>query len=276
MAARRGSHEIPRVSLPTFVTDDPFVSGATVTLGEDAAHHMRVRRLESGVRVGLVDGHGMRGEGVITLLAKRHASVSVDVAQEVAPAAAVHLLVPVADKDRMLWLAEKATELEATTWRPVAYRRSRHVNPRGEGPTFQQRVRARMAAALEQSRGAWLPTPYPEAQLEQAVAASPSGIRLVLDQGGASLLGAITPALAAARDDGAPMPPVTLAVGPEGGFEDLERETLEAAGFQRVALGRQILRFETAVVGALSAVRATLELVSADPAFAARHLHGVD
>ena len=161
------------VSLPTFVSDAPFACGETVTLGEDAAHHLRVRRLDTGMRVGLLDGSGSRGAGVLTLLAKRHATVHVDAVETIAPPPPVHLLLPVADKDRMLWLAEKATELELTTWRPVLFRRSKHVTPRGEGPTFHQRVRGRIAAALEQSGGAWAPTMYPEAALAAALAAAP-------------------------------------------------------------------------------------------------------
>lgn len=251
------------MSLPTFVTDEPFSAPGTVTLGEDAAHHMRVRRLETGVQVGLVDGHGTRGTGVLTQLAKRHATVSVERAGSVAPAAAVHLLLPVADKDRMLWLAEKATELEVASWRPVTYRRSRNVTPRGEGPTFQQKVRARMGGALEQSRGAWLPTLFPEATVEHAIAARPDGICLVLEQGGQPLVAALTPRLAAVRERSVPLPPVTLAVGPEGGFEPAEVAALEAAGFAPVSLGRSILRFETAAMGALAAVRALLDVVGA-------------
>ncbi len=53
---------------------------------------------------------------------------------------------------------------------------------------------------------------------------------------------------------GAPSPcprevqgPVTLAVGPEGGWIEAERLSLEAAGFQPVDLGARILRTETAV-----------------------------
>lgn len=251
------------VSLPTFVTDESFSAPGTVTLGEDAAHHMRVRRLETGVRVGLVDGAGMRGEGVLTQLAKRHAVVSVESAESVEPALPVHLLLPVADKDRMLWLAEKATELELSSWRPVLYRRSRNVNPRGEGTTFQQKVRGRMAAALEQSRGAHLPVLYPEASVEHAVAACPSGARLVLEQGGKRLFEALTPLIADARDRGAGAPAVTLAVGPEGGFEESEFEAFVGAGFVPVSLGRNILRFETAAQSGLAAVRAMLELVGA-------------
>lgn len=250
------------MSLPTFVTDDTFDGPATLTLGEDAAHHMRVRRLETGVRVGLVDGAGSRGEGVLTQLAKRHAIVSVETVEHVAPAPAVHMLLPVADKDRMLWLAEKATELELTSWRPVMYRRSKNVNPRGEGTTFQQRVRSRMAAALEQSRGAWLPVAYPEATVEHAIAASPEGLRFVLHLGGAPLAPALDRVLTAARRDAgaaSPLPAITIAVGPEGGFEPTELESLERAGFEAVALGRTIMRFETAAVAALATARAYLE-----------------
>ncbi len=252
------------MSLPTFVADDPFTAPGSVTLGEDAAHHMRVRRLETGVRVGLVDGHGMRGEGVLTQLAKRHAVVTVEHAEAVPSAPPVHLLVPVADKDRMLWLAEKATELEVTSWRPVLYRRSKHVNPRGEGPTFQQKLRSRMGGALEQSRGAWLPTIFPESSVESAIAARSTGPCLVMEQGGRRLFEALTPLLAAVRERGGVLPPVTLAVGPEGGFESTELELFDAAGFERVSLGRSILRFETAALGGLAAVRAMVDLVRDD------------
>lgn len=242
------------MSLPTFVTDETFTSPSTVTLGEDAAHHMRVRRLDTGVRVGLVDGHGTRGEGVLTQLAKRHATVSVDVAEHVEPAAPLHLLLPVADRDRMLWLAEKCTELELTSWRPVVYRRSKHVNPRGEGPTFQQKVRARMSAALEQSRGAYLPTLFPDASVEAAILAKPQGHCLVMEQGG-DALSAVLGRLAVASTAEAAAP-ITIAVGPEGGFEEAELAALVAAGFTPVSIGRSILRFETAAVSALAALRA--------------------
>lgn len=43
-----------------------------------------------------------------------------------------------------------------------------------------------------------------------------------------------------------------IALGPEGGFIDLEIETFEKAGFQRVGLGQRVLRLETAVPFILS------------------------
>ena len=49
-----------------------------------------------------------------------------------------------------------------------------------------------------------------------------------------------------------PKGPVTLAVGPEGGFITREIETFEEVGFKRVTLGERILRVETAVPALLS------------------------
>ncbi len=231
-----------------FVCDETPVSGATVTLGDDAAHHMRVRRLDVGTVVGLRDGQGTVAVGTLVRLAKSAAHVEVTSSARVAAPSPVHLLVPVADRDRMLWLAEKAAELGATSWRPVLWKRSRSVSPRGEGVTFTGKVQARFRAALAQSHGAWLPQLFPEATPERAVQAAPEGTRLMLDASGAPLAGATAPVVTG---------PVTIAVGPEGGFEPDEQAALVAAGFVPVSLGGTILRFETAAVVALGVMRAS-------------------
>lgn len=262
------------MALPTFVSDEALAPGATLTLGEDAAHHMRVRRLDVGARVRVLDGQGMRGEGLLVQLAKRHASVTIETAEQVPPPSPIHLLLPVADKDRMLWLAEKAAELGVASWRPVMFRRSKHVTPRGEGPTFQQKLRARMVSALEQSGSAWLPTMFPEATVEHAIAARPDGAALLLDAEGDPLLdvlgreraplGGLAAAAFAVPDpavapDAARTEAVTLVVGPEGGLEPAERDAFVAGGFHLAALGASVLRFETAAIAAVAAVRAALE-----------------
>jgi 16S rRNA (uracil1498-N3)-methyltransferase len=243
---------VDRPTVATFFAPAPLAAGAGVTLGEDAAHHMRVRRMEVGERVALVDGEGALATGTLVRLAKQTAVVEVDGVQRRDPLPAVHMAVPVADRERMLWLAEKCVELGATSWRPILWRRSRSVSPRGEGMTFTAKVRARMAAGLTQSEGAWLPVIYPDATPERAAAAAPAGTRLLLDPDGPPLL-----SLALAT-------PVTIAVGPEGGVERTERDLLVAAGFAPASLGGHILRFETAAVGALAVVRAALQAAAHD------------
>jgi 16S rRNA (uracil1498-N3)-methyltransferase len=235
------------VSLPTFLSTDQLAAESSLTLGEDAAHHMRVLRLEAGARVRLADGQGARGVGTVVRVAKRNATVQVDSCEFADPPPPVHLVVPIADRERMLWLGEKATELGASSWRPVMFKRSRSVSPRGEGPTFQQRLRVRMASALEQSGGAWLPVPFPDSTVETSIAAAPPGLRVVLEKGGAS----IATLLADNRSV-----PVTIVLGPEGGLEASELELFAAAGFLPASLGNTLLRFETAGVAALAVARA--------------------
>lgn len=229
-----------------YVADEPFAPGVSASLGEGVLHHVRVRRLGIGSRVALLDGHGHRAEGTLVRLSKTAATVEVERVATLPALPPVHLLVPIADRDRMLWLAEKCAELGATSWRPVLYRRSRSVKPRGEGPTFAGKLTARMASALEQSGGAWLPAMYPEASLTRALSALPEGPRLVLDAGGSAILGQRLE------------PPVTVAVGPEGGLEEEELEEFERAGFTRVALGGNILRFETAAIAGLAIARSAV------------------
>ena len=230
----------------TLFAPEPPAPGATLTLGEGAARHARARRVDVGARVILLDGEGARATGTLVRVTKRSAVVEVEEATTVPAPPAVHLFVPVADRDRMLWLAEKSAELAATSWRPVLWRRSRSVANRGEGMMFHARVRARMISALEQSGGAWMPTMYPEAKVDHALAATPGGSRLLLDPAGAPLFRV---PLAA---------PVSIALGPEGGPEPAERQRLVDAGWTAVALGGNILRFETAGVAALAIVRGLL------------------
>jgi len=237
-----------RAPVATFFAADAFVVGGTLTLAEEAAHHIRVARVAVGECVALRDGAGKAALGTLVKVSRSSALVDVTETSEMPRPAPIHLLAPVADRDRMLWLAEKVTELGVTSWRPLVWRRSKSVSPRGEGPTFQAKVRARMTSALVQSGGGWLPDIFPEATIERAVAAAPLGTRVILSKDGEPIVGV-------------PMKtPITIVLGPEGGMEPGERDAFIGAAFLPVTLGQTTLRFETAGVAAVAIAAASLAL----------------
>jgi 16S rRNA (uracil1498-N3)-methyltransferase len=165
---------------------------------------------------------------------------------EVPRPVALEVIVPVADRERMLWIAEKCVELQATSWRPAYFARSRSVSPRGEGDKFKEKVRARMRSALEQCGGAWMPNIHDEAEAPAALASVPRDWkRFLLDGGGVGLASLIS------------NESTSMAVGPEGGFEQTEIAAAVASGWVPASLGPTILRFETAAIAGMAVIRAT-------------------
>ena len=234
----------PPSSRVALFAPEPFEAGKVLMLAEDAANHLRVVRASLGDTVELRDGRGGIGSGTIARMARGSVTIDVTEVATVDPLPAIHLLAPIGDRDRMLWLGEKATEIGVTSWRPVLWKRSKSVSPRGEGTMFLAKLRARMISALLQSRGAWLPEVHPDAPPERAIAAAPEGSRILLDAGG-------SPILSASLDS-----PVVIALGPEGGIEEQERGAFVESGFSTVTLGSTTLRFETAGVAAAAIARA--------------------
>jgi 16S rRNA (uracil1498-N3)-methyltransferase len=103
-----------------------------------------------------------------------------------------------------------------------------------------------MTSALIQSGNGWLPDIFPESTIERAVAAAPLGTRLLLAKDGEPMIGVSMHA------------PVTIALGPEGGMEQSERDVFIGAAFLPVKLTESTLRFETAGVAAVAIAAASL------------------
>lgn len=229
-----------RAPVTTFFTDGVRIG--SLDLHEQVAQHARVKRMGEGDEVSVTDGMGRIGTGRVAALSKSSLRVYVDHVRELDPPPAIHLCVPVADKDRMLWVAEKATELQVASWKPVMYERSKSVNSRGEGESFDRKVLARMMSALEQSGGAWLPSIHPVGPVEEIVGAKGT----VLERDGVRI------------GPWAMVAPMTIAIGPEGGFTDSEIDLLRGAGWGVASLGDVTLRFETAAIGAVAIARSFL------------------
>jgi 16S rRNA (uracil1498-N3)-methyltransferase len=246
-----------RPPVATFYADPagaPLAPAAVIALSESAAHHARVKRLEVGDPIRLTDGAGRVATGRLLTLDRARAEVDITTVDSVDRPRAIHLRVPIGDRDRMLWLAEKATELGVASWQGVRFRRSASVSPRGEGAQFAEKVRARMISALEQSGGGWLPQQLPDTTLGGLVDALVSGSapRLLLDIDGEPLLRAL-------RELSVPPAECVLVFGPEGGLEAEERVALVQAGCRLASLAATTLRFETAGLAAAAIVHAAQE-----------------
>ena len=228
----------------TFFLDESLAERGAIRLDEAAAQHARARRVQTGDAARVLNGRGQIAAGLITSIDRKLVDVEVRSLHSIPQPTPLDVIVPVADRDRLLTAAEKCAELQVTSWRPAMFTRSHSVNPRGEGPKFRDKVLARMRAALEQSGGAWLPEVHAESSVEEALRAVPAtSARFVLHADGS--------ALPVSKVNG----PVAFVVGPEGGYEPSELELAASLQWTPVALGATTLRFETAIIAGAAVVR---------------------
>lgn len=234
-----------RSGVASFFHTESCAAGDTVDLTGDALAHALVRRIETGDAIRLVDGQGTVAVGSVVDVTRRQVRARVTAVAREAQPSPLEILVPVADRDRMMWAAEKCVELGVTAWRPVRWARSHSVAGRGAGDRFAERVMSRMRSALEQSGGAWLPELRQETGVGEALQAVPAGHqRFLLDVSGIPLARVV--------QNGA----VAVAVGPEGGLDAGERDIALANDWVLASLGPSVLRFETAIIAGAAVVRA--------------------
>lgn len=230
----------------TFFWDGALRESTDVELDESAAQHAKVRRVSEGEPARVLDGKGRIATGRIARLSKTGLRYTIERVTNVPRPTPLELIVPVADKERMLWAAEKCAELQLTRWIPAHFARSKSVSPRGEGEKFREKVLARMRSALEQSGAAWMPEISDEIDGSAAFESVQAGsARFLLDANGERLGAMIV--------DGA----IALAVGPEGGLELKEVDAAISSGWRLASIGDATLRFETAAVAAIAVVRGT-------------------
>lgn len=158
------------------------------------------------------------------------------------PTVDITLACAVLSRQRMLFVAQKATELGVTRLVPLFTEFS--VKPEGLEHEKAHGWPGQVLRAAKQCRRSSLPEITPPMSLDAFLASplSKADLALCLDN-----VGGQTPAPAKDPET------VLLLVGPEGGFSDGERKKLEgkAMGWE---LGGRVLRAETAVLVGLAAV----------------------
>jgi 16S rRNA (uracil1498-N3)-methyltransferase len=235
---------------PRFFCALPDEPAGSLVLPAAVAHHVeRVLRLSAGDALTLFDGRGFevdarlegRGRDLCAILGARRVPVRES-------ALRITLIQCLAGSDKMDWIVQKAVELGVTCVQPVS---SRRAVVRLAGERAQRRVehwRQIAIAACEQCGRNVVPEVRPLLTFEQAVADA-DGQRLVLHpEGGVPLRGAN---LSVAE-------PISLLVGPEGGFDTDELQAARGHGFVPLTLGPRVLRTETAGMAVLAALHALI------------------
>jgi 16S rRNA (uracil1498-N3)-methyltransferase len=223
--------------------------GASLTLGGDQANYLRnVLRLDAGDAVLVFNGRDGEWRAELARSGKREARLAVTSRtrqQEAGPDIA-YLFAPL-KRSRLDYMVQKATEMGVARLCPVLTRRTvaERVNV--------ERMRANAIEAAEQCGILRVPAVDEPAKLERVIGGWDNSRPLIFCDEGSEhadplvVLGRVKPG------------PLALLVGPEGGFDEAERELLSTQPFvTRISLGPRILRADTAAVAALALVNAAL------------------
>jgi 16S rRNA (uracil1498-N3)-methyltransferase len=230
-----------------WIADETSGNRAALT-GEHAAHLARVLRARVGEEFEIATADGVRLGRVSAVTPER---VEFELAETVSAGAAgaVTILVAIFKFDRYEWAIEKLTELGGARIIPVIARRTDAHLAKAAGKRAERWRRIALAAA-EQSRREAPPEIADPAPLEKLLARD--GMRVVLvepntETGQTPSLQEVLQSQRRAREL-----PLTLAIGPEGGWTAGELDSFRQAGWQSASLGALVLRAETAAIAALA------------------------
>lgn len=159
----------------------------------------------------------------------------------------IHYLFAPLKKARLDYMVQKAAELGVSLLQPVITRRTVAERIKSE------RMRANAIEAAEQCGILRLPEVCEPEKLGSVLKDWPEGRVLIVADEAAPIASPLEVL------GGLPKGPAALLIGPEGGFDPTERETLRALPFvHAISLGPRIMRADTAAVAALALINAVL------------------
>jgi 16S rRNA (uracil1498-N3)-methyltransferase len=234
---------------PRLHVEAPLSEGAAVGLDRAQAHYLTtVLRLKSGGRVLIFNGRDGEWDAAIDVQRRAvvlHVGAQTRVQIE---AADLHYLFAPLKAARLDYMVQKAVEMGVSRLQPVLTRHGQvaRVN--------LARMRANAVEAAEQCGILTLPEIAELQGLVRVLAAhEPQRYLVFCDE-----VADVADPVSALR--GVPRPsPLSVLVGPEGGFADEERAALlKLPNVLRLALGPRILRADTAAVAAFALVQAVI------------------
>lgn len=229
-----------------------LTSGRAALTGEHASHLARVLRAVPGQEFDIVtkaDGRAVVRLGRISSVTDQRVEFELEEELPVqGEGPHVTLLLAVFKFDRMEWAIEKAVELGVACIVPIIARRTeKHLAAAAEKRS--ERWRRIGHEAAEQSRRNSLPEILNPVKAQAAIKSNAGvGIVLAETERGRSLKQVL--------DQLPPGSPLSLAIGPEGGWTADEIKHFADSGWHAASLGPTILRAETAAIAALAVVMA--------------------
>lgn len=236
-----------------FIENIDRMPGEGITIsGQDAVHISRSLRMKAGESLTVCGGLGFDMLCEITGFYGDTVELKVmeKVATESEPSVKITLYQGLPKGDKLELIIEKTIELGVCEIVPVLMQRSVSRPDAKSAAKKQERYQKQAVSAAKQCGRGVIPTVAPmigfsvmTAKLKQHQA-----VILFYECGGEPLSSVIGMINAEGVTD------IAIVIGPEGGFDPAEAETLQTAGAFTATLGKRILRTETAPIAAIAAI----------------------
>lgn len=238
----------PRVDFKSqrLFVEHALEAGPEHPLSEAHAHYLlTVLRMETGATLLAFNGKDGEWRVEVTRQSKRAGSLKVlTQTRQQTPLNDLTLLFAPIKKERMDWMVQKAVEMGAGAIRPVITEHTQNQKIRTD------KLEANIIEAAEQCGVLAVPLMQTVCKID-ALVRSWDADRPLFWCDESAFVFSPSGLLADYRDK-----PKAVLIGPEGGFSERERELLLAQPFAHaISLGPRILRADTAVVAALTAVQ---------------------
>jgi 16S rRNA (uracil1498-N3)-methyltransferase len=230
--------------------DSHLDAGQVVMLNDDQRHYLcNVMRFKLGKQLRVFNGIDGEWQASLTEVGKKKASLTIgEQTREQTVLPDVWFVFAPIKKARIDFIVQKATELGATALLPVF---TRHTDAQRVN---EKRMTANAIEAAEQSERLCVPRIYEAQKLDKLINNWPRERALMFcDE---NLSGASVNESLAGFEKNIPW---AILIGPEGGFENIEREMIKKLPLvTTVSLGPRILRADTASLAALALWQANL------------------
>jgi len=240
---------------PRLFLGQTLAQGATLGLEAAQANYLvNVLRLKAGANVLVFNGRDGEWRAELAATGKKKVALNVvERTREQTVAPDLHYLFSPLKHARLDYMVQKAVEMGVSRLAPIMMRHTQaeRVN--------LDRMRANAIEAAEQCGVLNVPEIVEPRKFESLTRGWKAERLLVFCDEDADVKDPVA-ALASARSGGlAGRLPISVLVGPEGGFAEHERDALlKLPNVVRLALGPRILRADTAAIAALTLVQAVL------------------